>query len=102
MITPRAIACARIRIVQVLVPVVCLVLAHAAENSAMEQGLAAFRRRDFRTARQCFETAVRLHPRRALGYKLLGMTFSAEQNDKAALEPYRRACSLDAREENAC
>jgi Tfp pilus assembly protein PilF len=96
------LAPARVRRTQILLAVACLALTNAAPRSAIEQGLAAFRERDFGTARKCFEQAVREQPGRALAHKLLGMTYTAEQNDPAAREHYQRACSLDPQEQNAC
>jgi Tfp pilus assembly protein PilF len=72
------------------------------QQSTVDRGLEAFRRRDFDAARRYFEEAIREHPRRALGYKLLGMTYVAQERYQLAEEPLRQACTLDSREENAC
>lgn len=72
------------------------------QQSAIERGMDAFRRRDFEAARKNFEQAIQENPRRALGYRLLGMACTAEGNHKAALDPYARACAIDPHEENAC
>ena len=57
------------------------------QQSLIERGREAFRRRDFETARKNFEQASRENPRQALGYKLLGMCYTAEGNHPAALDP---------------
>ncbi len=73
-----------------------------AQDSALERGLEAFRKRDFRQAEQAFQDLIRAQPTSARAWKLLGMTYSAQNDFRKSEEPFRRACSLDPREENAC
>ena len=79
-----------------------LVLAAFGQSGEKERGLQAFRRKDFRTAEREFRTLVQNQPNNALGWKLLGMVYTAQEDYKRAEEPFARACSLNPREENAC
>jgi Tfp pilus assembly protein PilF len=71
-------------------------------RSSVEQGLEAFRKKDFAAAEQFFRQAVKENPQSALAHKLLGMSFAAREDYKQALTPFRQACDLDSGEENAC
>ena len=71
-------------------------------TDSLERGLAAFRRRDFKTAESEFAKAASENPRSAHAWKLLGMTYVSEEKYEAAEESCRKACELDPREENAC
>jgi Tfp pilus assembly protein PilF len=66
------------------------------------RGAEAFRRGDLAAAEEALLEAVRLEPSSAVAHKLLGLTYSAQERYSLAQEPLRRACHLDAREENAC
>jgi Tfp pilus assembly protein PilF len=68
----------------------------------LEQGIEAFRRRDFNAAERAFTAAVREKPGDARAHKWLGMVYAAQDDSKRAVEPFARACRLDPREENAC
>src|ERR1700731_369636 len=81
----------------------CAVLAGLAfEIDALRRGLDAFRRRDFRSAEREFAEAAKAKPDSVRAWKLLGMTYIAEEKYEPAEEPFRKACDLDPREENAC
>src|SRR5437870_10649923 len=75
--------------------------AGAADNTLLREGLEAFRRRDFAAAERAFSVLARQNPN-AHSWKLLGMTYIAQEKYNQAEEPCRRACRLDPREENAC
>ena len=70
-------------------------------DDALRQGLEAFRKRDFGAAERAFPELARQKPS-AHAWKLLGMTYIAEEKYNRAEEPCRRACELDPNEENAC
>ena len=72
------------------------------QDPNIAKGLESFRLRDFAKAEQFFSASVRDNPNRAVGHKLLGMVYAAQEDYRRALGPFRRACELDAREENAC
>ncbi|MGH9663303.1 MAG: FG-GAP-like repeat-containing protein, partial [Bryobacteraceae bacterium] len=72
------------------------------DNQALRRGMAAFRQRDFHTAEREFKVAVQTEPGSARIWKLLGMTYIAQEKYEAAEDPCRRACALDPHEENAC
>jgi Tfp pilus assembly protein PilF len=67
-----------------------------------QRGLAAFRNRDFQNAERQFKEAVRIAPENARGWKLLGMTYIAQERYEDAEPVCRRACDLSPQEENAC
>jgi enediyne biosynthesis protein E4 len=69
---------------------------------AMERGLEAFRRRDFKIAESEFAKAAAEKPGSARVWKLLGMTYIEEEKYEDAENSCRKACQLDSREENAC
>lgn len=76
--------------------------ASPSDNQAFQRGLEAFRNRDFQTAEQAFKQAVQAEPDSARGWKLLGMTYIAEERYELAEGASRRACDVNPREENAC
>src|SRR5258708_6504167 len=78
-----------------------LACAGRADDTLLRQGLDAFSRRDFAVAERAFAGLVRQRPS-AQAWKLLGMTYIAQEKYNQAEEPCRRACQLDPREENAC
>jgi tetratricopeptide (TPR) repeat protein len=82
---------------------ICAVIAGLsfAAGSA-ERGLEAFRRRDFKGAESEFLKLTIDNPRSARAWKLLGMTYIAEEKYEEAENSCRKACDLDSREENAC
>jgi tetratricopeptide (TPR) repeat protein len=75
--------------------------AGGADDPLLREGLEAFRRRDFSVAERAFSEMARQRPS-AHAWKLLGMTYIAQEKYNQAEEPCRRACQLDAREENGC
>lgn len=68
----------------------------------VEKGAHAFQGRDFRTAEQCFSRAAKLRPGDPRIWKVLGMSYAAEDRPELAEPAFRRACNLNPREENAC
>src|SRR5216683_1295269 len=78
-----------------------LACAGGADDTLLRQGLDAFSRRDFAAAERAFAGLARQRPG-AQAWKLLGMTYIAQEKYNQAEEPCRRACQLDPREENAC
>jgi tetratricopeptide (TPR) repeat protein len=84
-----------------LLACVCGAWLTGADDALIRQGLEAFQRRDFPAAERAFTELVRRRPN-AHAWKLLGMTYIAEEKYNQAEEPCRRACELDPREENAC
>ena len=74
----------------------------APANTPFERGLEAFRKRDFAAAERAFSLAIRERPGSARAYKLLGMTYTAQEKYTQAEEPFQHACKLDRTEENAC
>ena len=82
--------------------IVLLFMAYAAEPDAFERGMAAFRKRDFPAAERELTKLVREHPTSARAWKLLGMVYSSQDKYENAEGPLRRACELNAQEENAC
>src|SRR5256885_1483916 len=72
------------------------------DKQAFERGLAAFKQRDFQAAEREFKEALRVGPASAQLWKLLGMTYIAQEKYEAAEDPCRKACTLDPHEENAC
>src|SRR5258708_4665960 len=78
-----------------------LACAGRADDTLLRQGLDAFSRRDFAVAERAFAGLVRQRPS-AQAWKLLGMTYIAQEKYNQAEQPCRRACQLDPREENAC
>src|SRR5258708_28355180 len=61
----------------------------------------ACRQRDVADAERAVAGLARQRPS-GQAWKLLGMTYSAQEKYNQAEEPCRRACQLDPREENAC
>lgn len=72
------------------------------DTQALQRGMAAFRQRNFQAAEREFREAVRAEPTSARVWKLLGMTYIAQEKYEAAEDPCRKACDLDSHEENAC
>jgi len=70
--------------------------------NSLEQGKQAFRVKNWPAAEQFFTQAVQSAPRAAAPYKWLGMTYAAQEKYLLAEEPFRRACSLDPKEPQAC
>ena len=77
-------------------------MSQAAEPIAFDRGMAAFRKRDFVAAEREFRQLTIQDPDSARAWKLLGMTYSAQEKYALAVGPYSRACQLDSAEENAC
>jgi enediyne biosynthesis protein E4 len=72
----------------------------AADSAAA--GLRAFRNRDFAAAEQLFKGLTRQEPDSARAWKLLGMTYAAEEKYNLAESAFDKSCRLDKKEENAC
>ncbi|MDZ4797537.1 MAG: FG-GAP-like repeat-containing protein [Bryobacteraceae bacterium] len=70
-------------------------------ESDLQRGAEAFRKQDFPAAEAALRQAVSKNPS-ALGWKLLGLTYSAQEKYAAAEAPLRRACDLNPREDKAC
>lgn len=71
-------------------------------QSALERGRQALLNHNFGAAELALQQAIREQPSSAHAHKLLGMTYSDQEKYQLAEEPFRRACALDPREENAC
>ena len=56
------------------------------DSQALQRGMAAFSRRDFQAAEREFKEAVRAEPASARVWKLLGMTYIAQEKYEAAEE----------------
>jgi enediyne biosynthesis protein E4 len=72
------------------------------DSQELRQGMEAFSRRDFQAAEREFKEAARAEPASARVWKLLGMTYIAQEKYEDAEDPCHRACALDPHEENAC
>ncbi|HYP14929.1 MAG TPA: FG-GAP-like repeat-containing protein, partial [Bryobacteraceae bacterium] len=81
-----------------------IVLLHgtAGWSGSLEDAAAAIASGDYERAAKLARDAAAASPRSAKPWKLLGMAFAARQDFGSAAEPFRRACELDASEENAC
>jgi Tfp pilus assembly protein PilF len=88
--------------VAILGAVLGLVAAFCFAPDAMDRGLNAFRQRDFNAAEREFLKATQERPKSAHAWKLLGMTYIAEEKLNQAEDASRKACDLDPREGNAC
>jgi len=66
------------------------------------RGMEAFRKRDFRAAERIFQELIGQNSESAHAWKLLGMTYAAEERYQQAQPPFQKACALNNREENAC
>lgn len=82
--------------------ILAILLCAAQSPSALDRAAAAFTRRDFNSAEQACIEIIRREPKRVQAHKLLGMVYTAQERFSDAEAPFRRACELDAREENAC
>jgi len=65
-------------------------------------GVVRFRMRRFGEARQALLQAAKLAPTQARVWKALGTVYAAESDFVMAEEPFRKACELDPKEEDAC
>ena len=92
--------------VQPLIPALiaaCLaLLGLALEQNALQQGFEAFKRHDLKTAESELHQATGQEPLNAQAWKLLGMTYIAEEKYEQASEPCQKACQLNPHEPNAC
>jgi Tfp pilus assembly protein PilF len=79
-----------------------VLLLAAQPPATLDRAAAAFTRRDFGTAEQVCLEVIQREPKRVQAHKLLGMVYAAQERFADAEAPFRRACELDAREENAC
>lgn len=75
---------------------------YATPDDLLDQGLQAFRTRKFATAEGAFRQVIAEQPSNARAYKLLGLTFAAQEKYGSADQFFRRACALDPKEPNAC
>ncbi len=71
-------------------------------QDAIARGRAAFDRRDWVAAEAEFRQAAVSDPRSALAWKLLGMTYAAQEKFDRAAKPFEHACALNPREPGAC
>src|SRR4051794_20478576 len=68
----------------------------------IQRGAKAFLNRDFILAGECFSHAAQLRPGDARVWKSLGMAYAAQNRPELAEPAFRRACTLNSSEENAC
>jgi Flp pilus assembly protein TadD len=78
------------------------VLAASEADTAFEAGVTAFQKRDFAAALQQLQRAVTLDPRHARAWKALGVVHAAQEDFAGADVPFRNACEIDVRVEDAC
>ena len=81
---------------------IALFSAFALAASLETAGWKAFQNRDFRTAEQFFLRLTRDEQTNARAWKLLGMTYAAEEKYNLAEPAFYRSCTLNNGEENAC
>jgi Tfp pilus assembly protein PilF len=79
-----------------------LAIGEVSGNTSLERGIEAFGRRDFVSAERELLQAIREQPSDARAHKFLGMVYSAQEKFQLAEEPFRKACFIDPKEENAC
>ncbi len=79
----------------------CLALLANDANTLEASGMAAFRMRDFARAEREF-LKLTAADSSAHSWKLLGMTYAAEEKYTLALPAFERACTLDRKEVMAC
>lgn len=80
--------------------IACATLASA--QSPLEDGIADFRAGRLAQAEANFVAATAASPRAAAAWRFLGMTRAARGAFDLAAEPFRKACSLDARDPANC
>jgi superkiller protein 3 len=74
----------------------------SAAREQFERGSRLFDQRRLTEAAAAFSEAVRLDPDFAAAWKGLGAAYAAQGNYRDAVEPFRKACSLNPRLEDAC
>lgn len=74
----------------------------AGDPDALRRARDAFQRHDWNTAERECRAAIQDDSNNPRAHELLGMTYVAQQNFKAAEEPLRRACQLSPRQGLAC
>ena len=79
----------------------CLALSGGDDNTLENSGMAAFRIRDFSSAERTFLRLIATKPS-AHSWKLLGMSYAAEEKYSLAAPAFERACALDNKEIMAC
>ena len=79
----------------------CLAPSASEKNALESSGMAAFRNRDFASAERIFLSLTAAQPS-AHSWKLLGMSYVAEEKYKLAVPALERACTLDSKEPMAC
>jgi Flp pilus assembly protein TadD len=84
----------------VLCAAACLSLSD--DGGAIARGRQALERGDLAAAERAFVEAVRREPSNPRALKYLGQVYSAEEKYREAEPLLRKACALDAAEENAC
>ena len=67
-----------------------------------EQGAAYLKRGQFQEAIQAFEELTRIEPANPRGWKGLGVTHASQGAYRLAESPLRKACELDASDQDAC
>ncbi|MDQ6662942.1 MAG: FG-GAP-like repeat-containing protein, partial [Acidobacteriota bacterium] len=82
--------------------IAALWVAFARAAGPVAKGLEAFRNRDFVSAERIFQKIAREDPANAHAWKLLGMSYAAEEKYDLAEPAFRQACTLNIDEENAC
>src|SRR6185436_15389219 len=70
-------------------------------RDSVERGTKAAARKDFTGAEFAYKDAIRQDPLNARAHKLLGLLYAVQQNYFAAEAPFRRACELAPRDEEA-
>jgi Tfp pilus assembly protein PilF len=78
------------------------VLVLTGAQSALERGAEELKKGNHAAAEAALREAVRERPGDAQTQKLLGMALSAQRKYDLAEEPFRQACSLAPRDEDAC
>ena len=79
----------------------CLAPSAGDKNTLEASGMAAFSNRDFGAAERIFLSLTAAYPS-AHSWKLLGMSYVAEEKYKLAVPAFERACTLDSSEAMAC
>src|SRR6476646_8739721 len=72
-----------------------------ASRDSVERGMKAAARKDFTGAEYAYKEAIRQDSLNARAHKLLGLLYAIQQNYFAAEAPFRRACELSPRDEEA-
>ena len=76
--------------ISILAAICAVIVGFSFAPDSAERGLEAFRRRDFKTAESEFAKLTSEKPDSARAWKLLGMTYIAEEKYEPAEEPCRK------------